>query len=807
MDDIIYSRQNSDGTFQEKWLTPSASHFVICGPCGDLTTFTGSFGGGGGDTVKVSVVDSTSDYLESKVQAGPNVYISKSVDGDGYETLHFSSSATGEFDDSHLVTTASFNEWTGSPESQFAGTASYTKVSETASYGLYFSASNHMVVVTGSDESLGYIDLYGGMLYGTSSWAISASWAPTQVVDFSPYLSSSEFNDWTGSTESQFSGTSSFAISASWAPTVGGDFYSQGGNAFGATGVLGLTDNYDLNLVANNTTRMAVNRNDISFYTSGSYSFENHGPVAPTLRLYDADGTGDEYCQIRGRRNWSTEDYGSIGIGLNCFVSSSDWNVYGSLVFGNNAMRDHRGAENTWNIVIGHDSLRQSDPDSWDTTWYNLIVGHETLKYSGGDNFNNVLVGHSICEQYVTTASSDIWSNVVVGTAAARRVNGVFIQNTIVGEWAAYNMRSGSNNTLIGQYAAGDQRYLVENVAIGISAMEGLDNARFTGSYGNTAIGNYALSTINDQYNTMVGWRAGHNLATGKYNIAVGVDSHRKILPGASFGSHNISLGFANFHQTTRGNNNIAIGSGSMWYGPSGSGNIGIGYQTFRSLTGGSDNIAFGNKSCELIQNYDGSVSSSIAFGHGSSVEKSGEVVFGSSRMLKTSISSSVSNFTGSVSSSIFSSFVSNPTWVIGYFTGSTGASITYFSGSENGTPIVRNNYWFFGSENLDGYISGSVSSGGINGRFVGWLQTPSMAVNGYIETTHSQTYPQISLIRPATDNVTDLGSNEYRWKDIYLSGSIHIDGEFFTGSKTEAVGEFLKVIVDGNERWLQLYV
>lgn len=48
MGDIFYSRQNADGTFQEKRLTPSGSHFVICGPCGDLTTFTGSFGAGGG---------------------------------------------------------------------------------------------------------------------------------------------------------------------------------------------------------------------------------------------------------------------------------------------------------------------------------------------------------------------------------------------------------------------------------------------------------------------------------------------------------------------------------------------------------------------------------------------------------------------------------------------------------------------------------------------------------------------------------------------------------------------------------------
>jgi hypothetical protein len=49
---IFYSRENDNGTFTEKVLVPSASHFVICGPCGDLTTFTGSF-----DLAGVTVLD------------------------------------------------------------------------------------------------------------------------------------------------------------------------------------------------------------------------------------------------------------------------------------------------------------------------------------------------------------------------------------------------------------------------------------------------------------------------------------------------------------------------------------------------------------------------------------------------------------------------------------------------------------------------------------------------------------------------------------------------------------------------------
>jgi len=47
--DIVYSRMNADGTgFNEKTLVPVLNHFVIFGPCGELTTFTGSFDAGGG---------------------------------------------------------------------------------------------------------------------------------------------------------------------------------------------------------------------------------------------------------------------------------------------------------------------------------------------------------------------------------------------------------------------------------------------------------------------------------------------------------------------------------------------------------------------------------------------------------------------------------------------------------------------------------------------------------------------------------------------------------------------------------------
>ena len=115
--DIVYSRKNADGTgFNEKILVPVPNYFIVCDDCGDLTTWTGSFSGGGG---------------------------------------------------------------------------------------------------TGTSLGTG------------STYPFTASWAIDVVnggnVDLSAYLSSSEFNAWTGSNESFFYGTSSFSVSASWAPPSGTD--------------------------------------------------------------------------------------------------------------------------------------------------------------------------------------------------------------------------------------------------------------------------------------------------------------------------------------------------------------------------------------------------------------------------------------------------------------------------------------------------------------------------------------------------------------------------------------------------------
>jgi len=77
------------------------------------------------------------------------------------------------------------------------------------------------VLVSGSQQITGSLNVSQGItgsLFGTASYAtqaLSASWAPSQNIDTGSLLTTSSFNQYTGSSTSQFAGTSSFAYSSS----------------------------------------------------------------------------------------------------------------------------------------------------------------------------------------------------------------------------------------------------------------------------------------------------------------------------------------------------------------------------------------------------------------------------------------------------------------------------------------------------------------------------------------------------------------------------------------------------------------
>jgi len=165
--DIVYSRKNADGNgFNEKILIPVPGAAVVCDACGDLTTYTGSFGGA---TISASY-SLTASYAVSASYApgGLNIEVTSS------DTNYYVPFVTNTGSNVLYIDTSS----------------------------IYYNPALDSLIVP--------------YVVGTASFAVSASYPlPSSPPDLSAYLSSS----WTGSNSSRFFGTSSLAISASWAPT------------------------------------------------------------------------------------------------------------------------------------------------------------------------------------------------------------------------------------------------------------------------------------------------------------------------------------------------------------------------------------------------------------------------------------------------------------------------------------------------------------------------------------------------------------------------------------------------------------
>ncbi len=130
---------------------------------------------------------------------------------------------TGSF-----VTTASFNAYTGSTTSQFAGTASYATTSSfsfTASYalnaGTTFNTGSFVTTAsfntfTSSYNTGSFTGSFIGSLQGTASWAISASQAISS--SYASFSISSSYAS--ASTSASYAESSSYALSASYSSTA-----------------------------------------------------------------------------------------------------------------------------------------------------------------------------------------------------------------------------------------------------------------------------------------------------------------------------------------------------------------------------------------------------------------------------------------------------------------------------------------------------------------------------------------------------------------------------------------------------------
>ncbi len=157
------------------------------------------------------------------------------------------------------------------------------------------------------------------------------------------------------------------------------------------------------------------------------------------------------------------------------------------------------------------------------------------------------------------------------------------------------------------------------NSAVGYQALA----ANTSGAY-NTAAGYQALTanTLGGQ-NTVVGTSALVSNTTGGANTAVGVSS----LAGNN-GGDNTAVGVLSLSAPNlTGNENTAIGFGSLWLATSGSNNVGLGSTTGYYLTSGSNNTFLGYMAG--MPQGDGAISNASAIGANATVAQSNAMVLG----------------------------------------------------------------------------------------------------------------------------------------------------------------------------------
>lgn len=165
--------------------------------------------------------------------------------------------------------------------------------------------------------------------------------------------------------------------------------------------------------------------------------------------------------------------------------------------------------------------------------------------------------------------------------------------NSAFGEIALNSITTGQYNNAFGCYALQAATITSYNVAIGTSAMYSYNDLEGSGTKGqNTVVGDFACyQMVTGKWNTLMGASCYQNGSGGTFNTAVGAHAGE----GAGAGSWNVFLGVYSGASCT-GTNNIVIGTAGGGGGiTTGINNIIInGAETRTAITTGSRNVIIG---------------------------------------------------------------------------------------------------------------------------------------------------------------------------------------------------------------------
>ncbi len=251
-------------------------------------------------------------------------------------------------------------------------------------------------------------------------------------------------------------------------------------------------------------------------------------------------------------------------------------------------------------FAIGSFSAGKSIPENYlDITPANYFIGHQSGTKVTSGKYNSVM-GYKAAHNLTTGNSNTILGHL----ADSALISGN--NNIIIGQYAGLKLTSGNHNTLIGTSAGYNHSNQEYNVMIGTSSGYNINASGWSGSF-NTFMGiNSGYQIRNSRDNVFLGTNAGYWLDNGRGNTFVGIDAGRSRGEGSwpyrptVNAEYNTFMGYRAGYNITNGDNNLAIGYEAGYSATDGTGNVFLGYQAGRNETG-SDKLYIANSAANPL--------------------------------------------------------------------------------------------------------------------------------------------------------------------------------------------------------------
>lgn len=406
-------------------------------------------------------------------------------------------------------------------------------------------------------------------------------------------------------------------------------------------------------------------------------------------------------------------------------------------------------------LYIGH------DPSATDNSaQYNVAVGVTALDaITTGDK--NVAIGYDAGT--AITSTSDV---VLVGHEAGKSLTtGQGTGSVFLGSGAGKSVTTGDYCIAIGAGALNSNTVGDHNIAIGHDALTALNVSSGDDPDANIAIGHEAgMSATSMDGAVLIGHHSGKAITTGDSNVFVGPYSGL----ATTTGTMNVVLGHRALAANIDGDGSVAIGHEALRFSEPSDGhtnNTAVGFAAGKNTTTGKSNTTIGMQAGSNITT--GGNNTAL----GANALLLNDVGTDNVAVGQNSLSANVDG-TGSVAVGTSSLESQDPSGAADMY----NVAIGHEAGQSVTTGITNT---VVGGVAGDGITTGSGNTAlGYNTAFSA-ANASNQTVIGKDATGHGDNIVTIgnaavTAIHPGQSGAADLGSSSYKFKDIFIGGSLH---------------------------------